>query len=215
MRVADTVAEPIRAHRILDDPKDIRQRVEELLGQCGLPHDAARRFPYAFSGGQRQRIGIARALGVGPKLIVADEPVSALDVSVQAQIIFLLKGLQEETGISYLFIAHNLAVVASIAHRVAIMYLGRIVETGSARRVLTDPYHPYTQALLSAVPLPDVALQRRRQRIVVAGEPPNPINPPSGCHFHVRCPLATERCKHEAPPLDERSGGHLAACWNV
>ena len=187
-----------------------RQRIDALLKDVGLDPSHASRLPHEFSGGQRQRIGIARAVAVEPKLIVCDEPVSALDVSVQAQIINLLQDLQREHGIAYLFVAHDLAVVKHISRRILVMYLGRIVESGEAKEVCRAPKHPYTQALLSAVPVVDP--DSKRQRILLAGDVPSPIHPPGGCPFHPRCPVAEARCKTEVPPLRELGSGHWAAC---
>lgn len=188
-----------------------RARVEELLQLVGLPASARVRYPHEFSGGQRQRIGIARALAVQPKLVVLDEPVSALDVSIQAQIVNLLDDLQEELGLSYLFVAHDLAVVRHVSDRIAVMYLGRIVEMSPSEELYTRPIHPYTDALLQAIPVPDPRVTRR-MRPVVGGEPPSPIDPPSGCVFHPRCPRAQDRCRVEIPRLTEYDGGHAAAC---
>lgn len=196
--VGDIVAEPFVIHKIGDDAWR-RQRVQELLKKVGLPANAAERFPFEFSGGQRQRIGIARAIALEPKLIVCDEPVSALDVSIQSQVLNLLLDLQREMKLSYLFIAHNLAVVKHVSDRIAIMYLGRIVELADADTIYRAPRHPYTRALISAIPEPDPT--RKKQRIVLQGDVPSPINPPSGCPFHPRCPHATERCKTEVPSL--------------
>ena len=201
MTVGEAVAEGIEIHRLARTRAERAQRVAALLEEVGLDASYARRYPHEFSGGQRQRIGIARALAVEPEFLVCDEPVSALDVSVQAQVINLLRDLQQRRGLAYLFIAHDLAVVRQIADRIAVMYLGRIVETGPAEALLSDPRHPYTQALLSAVPEPDPLAQRTR--IVLSGDPPSPSNPPPGCPFHTRCfhPLRSERCRTEVPPL--------------
>ena len=201
MTVGEAVAEGIEIHRLAPTRAERAERVAALLEEVGLDASYARRYPHEFSGGQRQRIGIARALAVEPEFLVCDEPVSALDVSVQAQVINLLRDLQQRRGLAYLFIAHDLAVVRQIADRIAVMYLGRIVETGPAEALLSDPRHPYTQALLSAVPEPDPAAQRTR--IVLSGDPPSPSNPPPGCPFHTRCfhPLRDERCRSEVPPL--------------
>jgi peptide/nickel transport system ATP-binding protein len=213
MSVLELVAEPLVVHRVAKNPQAAREQVADLLGRCGLPPDAIDRHPHAFSGGQRQRIGIARALALRPDFIVADEPVSALDVSVRAQVVNLLQDLQRDLGLTYLFIAHDLSVVRHISHRIAIMYAGRLVELAPADRIYDDPKHPYTEALLSSVPIPDPAVQRQRQRIVLSGEIPNPISPPPGCRFQTRCPLVEERCRHEVPPLEEKAPGHLAACF--
>ena len=214
-RVLDVIAEPLLVHGQIKRIRDGRDRVEELLGLVGLPVDTMYRYPYAFSGGQRQRIGIARALSLEPDFIVADEPVSALDVSIRAQVVNLLQDLQEQLGLTYLFIAHDLSVVRHISHRIAVMYAGKIVETGGRDDIYVNPKHPYTEALLSAVPIPDPKAEVHRNRIVLSGVFPNLIDPPQGCRFHTRCPLATERCRFEEPPLTQRSAGHHAACWNT
>ena len=209
MRAADIVAEPIRNFE--DTAKaEVRERVAALFERVGLRVDQMVKYPYEFSGGQRQRLGIARALAPKPRLIVCDEPVSALDVSVQAQVINLLMNLQDEFGLSYLFVAHDLAVVEHISHRVAVMYLGRIVEIADKRSLFAMPQHPYTVALLSAVPVPDPKIAR--QRIILSGDVPSPLNPPPGCRFHTRCPLAIDRCKVEVPVMKEVAPGHFAAC---
>ena len=181
-----------------------------LLDKVGLRQDAVERFPFEFSGGQRQRLGIARALALNPRLIVADEPVSALDVSVQAQVLNLLMDLQEEFGLSYLFVSHDLAVVEHIGHRIAVMYLGRIVELAPRERIFAQPQHPYTEALMAAAPI--AAPKARGARLVIEGDVPSPINPPPGCHFHTRCPHAEARCRVDAPPLQEIAPGHVVAC---
>ena len=212
MTVAELVAEPLYVHGLIDRLKDGRDTAEELLERCGLPGEFVDRYPHAFSGGQRQRIGIARALALQPELIVADEPVSALDVSIRAQVVNLLQDLQDEFGLAYLFIAHDLSVVRHISHRVAIMYAGKLVETAAAADIYDRPIHPYTEALLSSVPIPDPAVQRDRDRIPLRGEIPDPIDPPPGCRFASRCPIAEARCSTEEPPLTVRAEGHLAAC---
>jgi len=209
MVAGDIVGEPLSVHGVARG-RERRDMVAALFERVGLRVAQMENFPHQFSGGQRQRIGIARALALGPKLIVGDEPVSALDVSIQAQVINLLKDLQRERKLSYLFISHNLAVVEHISHRIAVMYLGRIVEYADTRTIFTRPQHPYTEALLSAVPVPDPAIKRRRR--VLQGDVPSPVKPPSGCHFHTRCPYAEARCKVEAPPLREISPGHRVAC---
>jgi oligopeptide transport system ATP-binding protein len=210
MTVGAIIGEALTIHKLARNAREYDERVVNLLETVGLHAEHRRRYPHEFSGGQRQRIGIARALAVSPRLIVCDEPVSALDVSIQAQVINLLEDLQRQFGLAYLFIAHDLSVVEHISRRVAVMYLGRIVEIASAHDLYTAPRHPYTEALLSAVPIPDPAVKRRR--IVLQGDVPNPIRPPSGCHFHPRCPHAMERCRTETPLLREIAPGRMAAC---
>jgi peptide/nickel transport system ATP-binding protein len=210
--VLEIVAEPLVVHGLARRPADVEERVVDLLELVGLRSDMVHRRPTSFSGGQRQRVGIARALAMEPELIVADEPVSALDVSIRAQVVNLLQELQERLGLTYLFIAHDLSVVRHISHQIAIMYAGKIVELADREAIYDNPTHPYTQALLSAVPIPDPPLQRQRRRIVLQGEVPNPIDPPTGCRFHGRCPIAEARCATTIPPFDEREPGHRVAC---
>ena len=210
-RVGTIIGDPMKIHGI-GDRRERKKRVEELLETVGLSPEHYNRFPHEFSGGQRQRIGVARALALRPKLVVADEPVSALDVSIQAQMVNLLEDLQNDFGLTYVFIAHDLGVVRHVSDRIAVMYLGKLVELSPAEELYTRPIMPYTEALLSAVPIPDPDLSAKRERIVLAGDVPSPINPPSGCRFHPRCRYATEICSQVEPPLVDYRNGHLAAC---
>jgi oligopeptide/dipeptide ABC transporter ATP-binding protein len=207
-RVGQIIGRPMKLH----GGEDIQRRVRELLDRVGLAPEHVNRYPHEFSGGQRQRIGLARALALEPKLVVLDEPISALDVSVQAQIINLLDDLQRELGLTYLLVAHDLGVVRHVSDRIAVMYLGKAMEVSPAEELYVKPIHPYTDALLTAIPIPDPRENRKRDRVVVKGEPPNPLSPPSGCVFHPRCPRATEVCRTVEPPLTSYPNGHLAAC---
>jgi peptide/nickel transport system ATP-binding protein/oligopeptide transport system ATP-binding protein len=211
MSAGEIVGEPLVIHRAAANAEERRDRVATLFARVGLRPELMSHYPHEFSGGQRQRIGIARALALNPELVVGDEPVSALDVSIQAQIINLMMDLQDEFKLSYLFVAHDLAVVEHLSHRVAVMYLGRIVELADKTSLFDMPLHPYTQALLSAVPIPKYSA-RGRKRVILKGDVPSPINPPPGCHFHTRCPYATQRCREEAPALRELAPGHFASC---
>lgn len=213
MTIGDTISEPLQVHHLYKGPALIK-RVNELLDMVGLPRDAFRRYPHEFSGGQRQRVGIARAIALNPRFIVADEPVSALDVSIQAQILNLMDDLKKEFNLTYMFIAHNLSVVEYISDRVAVMYLGKIAEVAPAEDLYKRPLHPYTKALLSAIPVPDPTVDLS-QRILLQGDLPSPSNPPSGCRFHTRCPYAVERCKVEVPQGIEYLPGHTAYCHLV
>ncbi|HLE15042.1 MAG TPA: ABC transporter ATP-binding protein [Anaerolineales bacterium] len=212
MPIGESIAEGLKIHNI-GTPRERFEKVIENLRRVGLEDYHARRYPHEFSGGQRQRIGIARALALQPQFIICDEPVSALDVSIQSQVLNILNDLQNEFGLTYLFIAHNLSVVEHISHRVAVMYLGKMVEMSPREELFRNPLHPYTQALMSAIPIPDPKL--KRERIILPGDVPSPLNPPHGCRFHPRCPVAMEHCAIEEPPFIEVSDDHWVACWRV
>lgn len=214
MTAEDIIGEPLDVHHLCANRKERREKVISLMELVGLNSEHATRYAHEFSGGQRQRIGIARALAVDPKFIVCDESVSALDVSIQAQVINMFEDLQNQLGVAYLFIAHDLLVVQHISNRIAVMYLGHVVELADANELMSDPKHPYTQSLLSAVPIPDPKTARKKNRIVLEGDVPSPLNMPSGCPFRTRCRYATEQCAMERPELTDRGGGHMVACWN-
>ncbi len=214
MTVEDIIGEPLDVHKLYSNKKERREKILELMNYVGLNSEHATRYAHEFSGGQRQRIGIARALAVAPEFIVCDEPVSALDVSIQAQVINMFEDLQEKLGVAYLFIAHDLLVVHHISQRIAVMYLGKIVEMADADDLNNNPLHPYTQSLLSAVPIPDPDIARSRQRIVLEGDVPSPLKMPTGCPFRTRCRYATEQCAQECPELTDRGSGHMSACFN-
>ena len=214
MTAEDIIGEPIDVHHLCANRKERREKVISLMELVGLNSEHATRYAHEFSGGQRQRIGIARALAVDPKFIVCDEPVSALDVSIQAQVINMFEDLQNQLGVAYLFIAHDLLVVQHISNRIAVMYLGHVVELADANELMSDPKHPYTQSLLSAVPIPDPKTARKKNRIVLEGDVPSPLKMPSGCPFRTRCRYATDKCAKECPPLAETEPGHSIACWN-
>lgn len=215
LTISDIIGEAIDIHKLAASRAEKKKQIEDLLDLVGLNPDHATRYPHEFSGGQRQRIGIARALAVDPKLIICDEPISALDVSIQAQVVNLLKDLQARLGLTYLFIAHDLSMVKHISDRVAVMYLGKMVELTDSDTLYNEPLHPYTQALMSAIPVPDPDIEAQKERIVLSGELPSPINPPSGCHFRTRCPVATERCAAAIPEFREVKPGHYVACHLV
>ena len=215
MTVSDIVGEPLDVHKLYSSKKERQERILELMGHVGLNSEHASRYAHEFSGGQRQRIGIARALAVNPEFIVCDEPVSALDVSIQAQVINMFDDLQEKLGLTYLFIAHDLLVVRHISDRIAVMYLGKMVELAEANEIYNHPLHPYSQSLLSAVPVPDPKIARANQRIALSGDIPSPLNAPSGCPFRTRCRYATDACAQSMPPFEEVAPGHFVACHRV
>jgi oligopeptide transport system ATP-binding protein len=215
MKVGQIIGEPLKVHGVIPDAAKREERVQELLRICGLNPKFIDRYPHEMSGGQRQRVGIARALALNPKFIVCDEAVSALDVSIQAQVVNLLEDLRDEFDLTYLFISHDLSVVRHLCHRVAVMYLGHMVELAECDELYDNPLHPYTQALLAAIPIPDPTIEGEREHKVIPGEVPSPINPPSGCVFHPRCPLAVDKCKVESPQLREVRPGHWVACPEV
>ncbi|SFQ07693.1 oligopeptide transport system ATP-binding protein [Lachnospiraceae bacterium XBB1006] len=212
MTVGDIIAEPLDVHGLCNSKKERTERIHQLIERVGLTQEQANRYPHEFSGGQQQRVGIARALAVGPEFIVCDEPISALDVSIQSQIVNMLEDMQAEMGLTYLFIAHDISVVRHISNRIGVMYLGSMVELAESFELNKNPIHPYTKTLLSAVPIPDPKKSRQRERIVLEGDIPSPVNPPSGCKFHTRCPYKTKRCEEETPAFREVEPGHYAAC---
>ena len=212
MTVADIIGEPLDVHKLYTSKQERMDRIRELMGYVGLSSEHASRYPHEFSGGQRQRIGIARALAVNPSFIVCDEPVSALDVSIQAQVVNMFQDLQKQLGLTYLFIAHDLLIVKHISDRIAVMYLGKLVELADSDEIYRNPIHPYSQSLLSAVPVPDPETARNNKRIVLEGDIPSPLNAPSGCPFRTRCPYATEKCAESMPALTDRGNGHFVAC---
>jgi len=213
MTIGAMIEEPLLIHHLMDSPQDRQDRVKQLIETVGLRPESLNRYPHEFSGGQRQRVGIARALAVNPELIICDEPVSALDVSIQSQVINLLMDLQQKLGLTYVFIAHDLKVVEHVSTKVAVMYLGKIVEMAEAKDLYTHPQHPYTKALLSAIPVPDP--KHTRERIILKGDVPSPIHPPAGCQFHPRCPIAIPDCQKQDPPLENKRPNHVAACIRV
>ncbi|HEX3017692.1 MAG TPA: ABC transporter ATP-binding protein [Caproicibacter sp.] len=215
MTVGDIIGEAIDIHGLASGKKERNEKIISLLRRVGLNSEHANRYPHEFSGGQRQRIGIARALAVNPEFIVCDEPISALDVSIQAQIVNMFEDLQHEMNLTYLFIAHDLAIVRHISNRIGVMYLGKLIETAESGELYSNPIHPYTQSLLSAIPIPDPETSRKKKRIVLQGDVPSPLNPPSGCRFRTRCPYATEQCSAEVPELKEYGNGHFAACHRI
>ena len=215
MTVGDIVGEPIDIHKLAKSKQERHDMILSLLERVGLNSEHANRYPHEFSGGQRQRIGIARALAVNPEFIVCDEPISALDVSIQAQIVNMFEDLQQELGLTYLFIAHDLAIVKHISNRIGVMYLGKLVELAGSSELYKNPIHPYTRSLLSAIPIPDPKASRAKKRIVLEGDVPSPVNPPSGCRFRTRCPYATERCAAVVPKFKDYGGGHYAACHRI
>ena len=212
MTVGEIVGEALDIHKLYTGKGEREARINQLLEEVGLNTEHSNRFPHEFSGGQQQRIGIARALAVEPEFIVCDEPISALDVSIQSQVVNMLEDLQAELGLTYLFIAHDISVVRHISNRIGVMYLGNLVELAESYELYRNPIHPYTKTLMSAVPIPDPVVTRARERMILEGDIPSPINPPSGCKFHTRCPYATERCKQEVPVFKDHGGGHYAAC---
>ena len=212
MTVGEIVGEALDIHKLYTGKGEREARINQLLEEVGLNAEHSNRFPHEFSGGQQQRIGIARALAVEPEFIVCDEPISALDVSIQSQVVNMLEDLQDELGLTYLFIAHDISVVRHISNRIGVMYLGNLVELAESYELYRNPIHPYTKTLMSAVPIPDPVVTRARERVILEGDIPSPINPPSGCKFHTRCPYATERCKQEVPVFKDHGGGHYAAC---